>query len=46
MSYVDNNLLPDEKVVYRAHLHWAIYIPAIVCLALGIEVAPVFRTRV
>jgi uncharacterized membrane protein YdbT with pleckstrin-like domain len=25
MGYVDDNLLADEKVVYRAHLHWIIY---------------------
>ena len=25
MSYVDKTLLPDEKVTYRAHLHWIIY---------------------
>ena len=25
MSYIDNNLLTDERVVYRAHLHWIIF---------------------
>jgi uncharacterized membrane protein YdbT with pleckstrin-like domain len=26
MSYIDNNLLPDENVVYRSHLHWVIFL--------------------
>lgn len=25
MSYVDDNLLKNEKVVHRSHLHWGIY---------------------
>jgi uncharacterized membrane protein YdbT with pleckstrin-like domain len=36
MSYVDNNLLPNEHVVYRAHLHWAVYIPCTFFVVLGI----------
>ena len=36
MSYVEQNLLPNERVTYRAHLHWAIYIPAGFILALGL----------
>lgn len=30
MSYVEKNLMPSEVVIYRAKLHWAIYMPAIV----------------
>jgi len=26
MTYVDNNLLPGERVVYRAQLHWSFYL--------------------
>ena len=26
MKYVDTNLLPDEKIIYRARLHWIIFI--------------------
>ena len=26
MSYIDNNLLTDEHVVYRTHLHWIIFV--------------------
>lgn len=34
MSYVDSNLMPGERVMHRAHLHWSIYIPgAILSLA-------------
>lgn len=30
MSYIDNNLMNGEKVIYRGQLHWAVYIlPAI-----------------
>ncbi|MDD2763597.1 MAG: PH domain-containing protein [Opitutaceae bacterium] len=30
MSYVEKNLMPSEAVIYRANLHWAIYMPAII----------------
>ena len=36
MSYIEENLLPDEHITYRARLHWIVYAPAIVFLALGI----------
>lgn len=36
MSYVDQNLLPNETVAYRAHLHWAIYIPGVVIATVGL----------
>ena len=36
MSYVDNNLLPNEHVVYRALLHWFIYIPSVFLIVVGI----------
>ena len=26
MGYVDSNLMKDEQVVYRAHLHWVVFI--------------------
>jgi uncharacterized membrane protein YdbT with pleckstrin-like domain len=29
MSYVEKNLMPSESIIYRANLHWAIYLPAI-----------------
>ena len=39
MGYIDNNLMKDEQVVYRASLHWAIYLPAIEWAILGIVIA-------
>ncbi|HUX72409.1 MAG TPA: PH domain-containing protein [Steroidobacteraceae bacterium] len=31
MSYVERNLLPNEKITYRAKIHWIIYkLPAVV----------------
>ena len=36
MSYIDENLLPDEHVVYRADLHWIIFARAILVLVVGL----------
>lgn len=36
MSYIDENLLPDEHVVYRAALHWIIFARAALVLAAGL----------
>ena len=36
MSYIGENLLPDEHVVYRAELHWIIFARAIVVLVVGL----------
>jgi hypothetical protein len=30
VRYIDENLLPDEYVVYRADLHWIIFVPPFV----------------
>ena len=30
MSYVEQNLLSEEHVVYRGKLHWIIYLPGII----------------
>jgi uncharacterized membrane protein YdbT with pleckstrin-like domain len=38
MSYVDNNLLLGEEVVYRARLHKIIFLPPVALVALGILV--------
>ena len=35
MSYIDENLLPDEHVVCRAELHWIIFARAILVLVVG-----------
>ena len=36
MSYVDKNLMAEEQVVYRAKLHWSIFIKFIVIFLLGL----------
>jgi uncharacterized membrane protein YdbT with pleckstrin-like domain len=36
VSYIDENLLPDEHVVYRADLHWIIFARAILVLVIGL----------
>ena len=36
MGYIDNHLMKGEEVVYKASLHWAIYIPTALWLLLGI----------
>jgi membrane protein YdbS with pleckstrin-like domain len=38
MSYVDDHLLPGERVVYRARLHWIAFRWSILLLALAIVV--------
>ena len=43
MSYLDENLLPDEHVVYRAELHWIIFVRAILVLVVGLVLAFVPR---
>ena len=36
MGYVEDNLMPGEEVTYRAHLHWVIYLRAILIALLGL----------
>jgi len=36
MSYVDGNLMAGEKVIYRAEIHWYIFIPGTIWLLIGI----------
>jgi uncharacterized membrane protein YdbT with pleckstrin-like domain len=36
MSYVDNSLIPDEQVVFRARLNRIIFFPPLVLLAISI----------
>jgi uncharacterized membrane protein YdbT with pleckstrin-like domain len=32
MGYIDDNLLPGEKVVFRTHLHWKLFIAPVLLL--------------
>jgi uncharacterized membrane protein YdbT with pleckstrin-like domain len=43
VSYIDENLLPDEHVVYRADLHWIIFARAILVLVVGLVLVVVPR---
>jgi len=36
MGYVDRNLMNDEKVVYKANIHWFIFVPGVVFFVIGI----------
>ena len=36
MSYLDDHLLAGERIVYRARLHWTIFLASIVVVLLGI----------
>jgi len=38
VSYIDETLLPDERVVYRTALHWIIFTRAVLVLVVGIAV--------
>jgi uncharacterized membrane protein YdbT with pleckstrin-like domain len=39
MGYVEKNLLPDERVTYRARLHWIIYVLPVMVWLIAIVVA-------
>ena len=36
MGYIEDNLMSNEDVVGRAHLHWVVYISGIVWLVVGV----------
>ncbi|MBW2076788.1 MAG: PH domain-containing protein [Deltaproteobacteria bacterium] len=36
MSYIENNLMPGEKITYRAYLHWAVFLRPIGWLVIAI----------
>jgi len=36
MNYVEDNLMTGEKVVYKADIHWFIFVPGTLLLVLGI----------
>lgn len=39
MSYIDNNLMRGEEVIYRASLHWVIFIPGVAWFLLGLLIS-------
>lgn len=36
VAYIESNLLPDERVVYRAKLHWVIFGKPLLLIVLGL----------
>jgi len=38
MGYVEKNLMTDEEIVYKANIHWMIYLSGIFFIVLGIVV--------
>jgi membrane protein YdbS with pleckstrin-like domain len=43
MSYLDDHLLAGEQIVYRARLHWTIFLTAIVVVLLGVALGILLR---
>ena len=43
MSYLDDHLLSGERIVYRARLHWTIFLTSIVVVLLGIALGILLR---
>lgn len=43
MSYLDDHLLAGERIVYRARLHWTIFLTSIVVVLLGVALAILVR---
>jgi uncharacterized membrane protein YdbT with pleckstrin-like domain len=39
MSYLDDHLLAGERIVYRARLHWSIFLASLAVIGLGIALA-------
>ena len=35
VSYIESNLLPDEKIIYKARLHWIIFWKSCALVILG-----------
>lgn len=36
MSYIDQNLMAGEQVIYKGKLHWVLFVPAVSVLILGL----------
>lgn len=45
MGYVDKNLMSGERVVYKAKIHWFIFVPGIVLFVVGIFLFGVDKER-
>jgi uncharacterized membrane protein YdbT with pleckstrin-like domain len=45
VSYIDDNLVAGEKVMYRAHLHWIVYITAVLVFLFFSSIGVAFTTN-
>jgi uncharacterized membrane protein YdbT with pleckstrin-like domain len=36
VAYIESNLLPDEEIVYRAHIHWIIFLKSFIVIGFGL----------
>jgi uncharacterized membrane protein YdbT with pleckstrin-like domain len=45
MSYVEQNLVPGERIVYRAHLHWKTFVPTGLVFLLFLTCAILFAVN-
>lgn len=36
MGYIDKNLMTGEDIIYKANIHWFIFVPGVVIFAIGI----------
>lgn len=39
MSYVENNLMPGEKIIYKANIHWFVFLPGIIFVIAAFAIA-------
>lgn len=39
MSYVENNLMPGEKIIYKANIHWFVFLPGIIFFIAAFAIA-------
>ncbi|CCG41905.1 PH domain-containing protein [Magnetospirillum molischianum] len=37
MSFIESNLLPNEEIAYRTKLHWFIFVPSSIAIAIGLS---------
>ena len=37
-NFIDNNLIPGEKIIYKAEVNWMVYFPALFNIALAVVI--------
>jgi hypothetical protein len=43
MGYVERQLLPDERVVYKTRVHWVVFVRPMVVVVAGLAVTWLLR---